>query len=243
MNNNKSSKKVEDINLPISDIFIIIPAYNEEKTIEKVIKKLQKQGFKNIVIIDDGSSDNTYNISKSLGIYSLKHKINLGQGASLRTGLEFAIENNAKYIVTFDADDQHDEKDIKKLLIPIITDNYDVSLGSRFLKKNSAKNITFSRKLILKGGILFTRIISNIKLTDVHNGIRAFNQTSAKLMKITEKRMEHASEILDLISKHKLKYIEIPVNIKYTDYSNEKGQSSMNAIKIAIKMVLKKILD
>lgn len=223
-----------------SDVLVIIPAYNQEKTIVDVIKSLNNEGYSRIVVIDDGSKDNTIKKIEKKNIYLLKHKINLGQGAALQTGIDFAKKLKPKVIVTFDSDGQHRAKDIRKL-VKVIEEGYDVALGSRFLRKSSTINMPFSRKVILKGGLLFTKIISNVNVTDTHNGLRALSYNSLKYFGITFNRMEHASEILDIISKEKLRYKEVPVVIRYSSDSLESGQSSLNALNIAFNMISRKL--
>ena len=121
-----------------SDVYITIPLYNEEKMILKVIKSLNENGYNNIVVVDDGSSDNGYELVKNnTNVIITKHIINRGQGAALQTAMEIAINRGAKYIVHFDSDGQHDSKDIDHMLNTLIEGNYDIVLGSRFLKKNN----------------------------------------------------------------------------------------------------------
>lgn len=223
-----------------NDVYIVVPAYNQEKTIVSVINSLREEGYNNIIVIDDGSSDNTYNLALKEKVFTLIHKLNLGQGAALQTGFEFALKQKAKVIVTFDSDGQHKAKDIDKIVTPIF-EGYDVSLGTRFDPNSEAINMPFSRKVILKGGLLFTKIVSRIDVTDTHNGFRAFSNNALKKIKITFNRMEHASEILDLITKYKLKYKEVPVVIEYSQESLKAGQSSLNAINIASKIIYRKL--
>ena len=217
-------------------LWIVIPAYNEGKKIKVVLKQLLKAGYKNIVVVDDGSTDDTYLQAKDVTV--LRHVINRGQGAALQTGIEYAQENGAKYIVTFDSDGQHDHNDIPLLLEHLKKGNYDIALGNRFEKSK----VPFFRKVVIKGGVIVVRLMYGIKLGDVHNGFRIFSHKVLDKLKITQDRMEHASEILENIAKHKLKYVEVPVNIVYTDYSLSKGQSSLNAIKIFFKMLFKKLM-
>ncbi|MBV7327894.1 glycosyltransferase family 2 protein [Chloroflexi bacterium TSY] len=216
-------------------IFIVIAAYNESKSIHRVLNQLLKQ-YTNIVVVDDGSADDTATIVAKLPVYLLRHSINRGQGASLQTGICFALENEADIIVTFDADGQHDVQDISELIAPIMNDECDIALGSRFL--GEAHNIPLLRKLMLKAGIVFTRLVSNIQITDVHNGLRALSRQAASNIHITMDRMAHASEILDQIHLAQLRYKEVPVNIYYSEYSLEKGQSSWNALRIATQILI-----
>ncbi|MDK2849594.1 MAG: polyprenyl-phospho-N-acetylgalactosaminyl synthase [Candidatus Woesearchaeota archaeon] len=224
-------------------IFIVIPAYNEHKSLPKVLSELKSAGYKNIVLVDDGSSDDTSLIGIKNNVYTLRHPVNLGQGAALRTGILFALKQGADIIITFDADGQHQVSDIKNLVKPIIEGKAEVVLGSRFCKGSRVENIPLSRKILLKLAVLFTRVMSNIKVTDTHNGLRALSRRAAEKINITINGMAHASEILDEVSKHNLSFVEVPVTIKYTEYSLKKGQSKLNAFRIAFRFIIKKLLD
>ena len=222
-------------------IFIVIAAYNEEKTIAKVIDDLHNHGYQNIIVVDDGSQDKTAPVAELKGATVLKHIINRGQGAALRTGIEYALDQGADIIITFDADGQHQAKDIKNLIQPIVNKEADIVLGSRFLG-NTKSNVPFWRKLFLKAGALSFRLMFGIKVTDSHNGFRALSRKAAQAIEITSDRMEHASQIIEEIAKKRLRYKEIPVTIIYTDYSQEKGQSTLNAFKIFTKTILRRLI-
>lgn len=221
------------------NIFIVIPAYNEAKVIVNVISEIKKN-YSNIIVIDDCSNDSTYEAAKSTGIYVVKHIINRGQGAALQTGITYSLKQGADVIVTFDADGQHDPNDIKKMIEPIINEKCDITLGSRFL--DGRINIPYTRKIVLKLAVIFTKLVSRISVTDTHNGFRALSRVAAEKIEIKQDRMSHASEILDQIPKLKIKYMEIPIEIKYTEYSIQKGQSSMNAIRIAWDFIKNKVI-
>jgi len=222
-----------------SEVYITIPMYNDEKMILNVIKSLKEAGFNNIVVVDDGSKDDGYNVVKDYtDAIITKHILNRGQGAALQTGMEIALDKGAKYIVHFDSDGQHDVKDIDHMLNTLIEGKYDIVLGSRFLKKN---DIPLKKRIILKLGILFTYLLSQIWLTDVHNGLRVMTSETAKKLNLQHDRMEHASEILDKIKVLNLKYTEVPVTIHYTDYSQAKGQSISNSLNIAFKLISSKL--
>ena len=211
-------------------IIAVIPAYNEEQNIEQAIKDI-KPHVNEVVVIDDGSRDATAQAAKSAGAYVLTHRINRGQGAALRTGTCFAVDPlDADIVVHYDADGQHVAQEIDQMVNPIILGAADVVLGSRFLDKKS--NVPFFRKLVLKGGIIFTRLTSGLKITDTHNGFRAFSRAAAEKINITQDRMAHASEIFDEIVRHKLKFCEVPVTIRYTEASKAKGQKSLNSVRI-----------
>jgi glycosyltransferase involved in cell wall biosynthesis len=221
-------------------IFIVIAAYNESRAIREVVDKLL-YSYRNIVVVDDGSMDDTAGSVAGSGAHVLKHWINRGQGAALQTGLEFAVSQAADVVVTFDADGQHDVKDIAQLIQPILAGECDVTLGSRFLGR--AYDIPVMRKLLLKAGVLFTRIFSRVRVSDSHNGLRALSRDAAASIRLTMDRMAHASEILDQIRQGKWRYKEVPVSIYYSEYSMAKGQSSWNAVKIGLQLLVKRALS
>jgi len=218
-------------------VYIIVPAYNEEKCIDKTIKDLRDHGYKNIIVINDGSTDKTSKIAKDNKVILISHPINLGQGSSIQTGLEYALLSGADILVTFDSDGQHRASDIADLLEPIINDKAEVTLGSRFLNKNS--NTPWIKQILLKGGAFILFLMYGIMLTDTHNGLRAFTANAASRMKLESRGMEHASEIIERIKLEKLRYLEVPVTIKYTSYSIKKGQRISNSLNILFKMLAK----
>ncbi len=219
---------------------IVIPAFNEEKRINNVLKSLSKHPY-SIIVVNDGSSDNTENVVKQFRkVQLITHKKNSGQGAALKTGIRTALKNKADIIITFDADGQHRPAEIEKF-IEKIEEGYDVVLGSRFLKKTK---LPIGRKIILKGSILVERILIGIKLTDAHNGFRAFSAKAARKIKINERGMAHASEIVYRIKKNNLNYVEVPVNIKYSAETLEKGGNSIKrAFNILSKILKWRILS
>lgn len=221
-------------------MWILIPAYNEEKMIASVIRNLRLGGYSNILVVDDGSRDNTAKIAKEAGAEVLKHLINRGQGGALQTGLKYlAEEYNPDIIITFDADGQHQVEDLSALIKPIQEGKADIVLGSRFLK---SCDIPVVRRIILKLGIFFTNVVSHVHLTDTHNGLRAIGKKAYDSITITHRGMEHASDIIDEIQKKSLRYCECPVTIVYTEYSKMKGQSSLGFIKMGIKIILRKFM-
>lgn len=227
---------------------LVIPVFNEEKIISDTIKQIfAKNPEFAIIAIDDGSSDNTLEVLQNLekffpNLRVLSHSQNLGQWAALETWFSYIRKWKIKtdFIVTFDADGQMDVDDILNLQ-KILQKNpeIEVVLGSRFLGI-SPQNMPFFRKIILKIWIIFTRFLSWIRLTDVHNWFRIFRASIISKIKISIDGMGHASEILDIIAEEKIIFREAPVKIKYTDYSLHKGQKSSNSIKIALKMMLRK---
>ena len=219
-----------------SSVWVIIPAFNEEKVIGRVVNDVRSTA-QNVVVINDASSDRTAEEAEENGAIVLNHRINRGQGAALQTGIEYALEQGAEILVHFDADGQHQGADIPRFIGPIVRNEADVVLGSRFLSRRNT--IPFVRACILKLGILFTWLYSGIKLTDTHNGFRAFSSMAAAQIHITENRMAHASEILHEIAHQSLRYKEVPVSVLYTEYSLAKGQSSLNSVRIASRLIWK----
>lgn len=208
--------------------------------IRKVVEEVFGQ-YPLVICINDGSTDNSSEeISKTPAIL-LEHAINLGQGAALQTGIDYALElQDVLYFVTFDADGQHSIKDIKTLITTLKESQVDVVLGSRFL--GNTINMPPMKKVLLKAAILFTNFFSGVKLTDTHNGLRAFTRKFAKQLNITMPRMSHASEIIDKIGRGKWRYKEVPVTISYSEYSRAKGQSILNSVNITFDMLLSRIL-
>ena len=226
--------------------FIVIAAYNEEKSIGNVLEGLDREGYQNVVVVDDGSSDATRQAVQetvhrlNMPARLVSHVVNRGQGAALKTGIDYALNQGADIIVTFDADGQHNPKEIAHLVAPIQKKEVEITLGSRFLQKRSS--IPVVKRAVLKGGILFTWIFSGKKLTDTHNGFRALSRKAAEQIQIRQDRMEHASEIIDEICRKKIPFKEVPVTITYSAYARHKGQSTLNSVKIATKLILRRMI-
>jgi glycosyltransferase involved in cell wall biosynthesis len=217
----------------IPKVWVVIAAYNEEQTIAKTVTNVLIH-IGNVVVVDDCSVDTTAQKAFDAGAHVLRHPINLGQGATLQTGIEYALKNGSEYIVTFDADGQHSATEIVPMLVALHQSKSDIALGSRFLGKTL--NLSWQRRWILKFAIIFTRVTSGLKLTDVHNGFRIMTRRFFDQFEFRQNRMAHASEILNHIASHKIKYIEFPVTITYTEYSIQKGQRSSNALRVLMEL-------
>ena len=186
-----------------------------------------------MVVVDDGSSDRTAQVARGHPVTVLSHIINLGQGAAIQTGIQYALHfPSTSYIVTFDADGQHDPADIQHLLDACEKQNRQVALGSRFVEGGLATNLSIPKHLVLKMAIWYTRLTCGLPLTDTHNGLRAIRADAAALLKIRHNGMAHASEIISQVASLKLSYCEVPVKITYTPYSLRKGQSISNGLNI-----------
>lgn len=223
-----------------SNTFIVIPAFNEEKAIAGVLSDLSNANYENIIVVDDCSKDNTSKVVSSFPVHLLRHAINRGQGASLKTGIDFALKKGADIIVTFDSDGQHCVSDLPAMIEPVKKREVDITIGSRFLQKT---NVPFLRKILLKGSVLVLFLFYWIKMTDAHNGLRALSRDAAEKISITCDRMAHASEIVEEVHKKKIKFKEIPVTIRYNKSSLEKGHGSyFGAIKVLAGMILKRFV-
>lgn len=229
-----------DLLIDPKTIFILIPSFNEGRVICSTIAPLCKIGY-TIVVIDDCSTDDTEKVLKGLPVVYLKHQVNLGQGAAIQTGIDYALISKAVYVVTFDADGQHNFEEIPFLLQPILQGKVDITMGSRFKRKQDIAEIPNFRKIILRIAILVNGILTGMWLTDAHNGFRVMNRYALSKIKLKENKMAHATEILSQVKYNNLRFSEVPVKIIYTDYSKIKGQSSMNSINILIDLLLKKI--
>jgi glycosyltransferase involved in cell wall biosynthesis len=194
----------------------------------------------NVVVVDDGSDDDTAAVAREQPVWVLRHIVNCGQGAALQTGLTFALTRGAEIVVTFDADGQHASAEIERLVEPIRKGHFDVTLGSRFL--GQTVGLPWGRWLVLKLGILFTWIFSQVWITDTHNGLRAFSRKAAQQIRILHNRMAHASEILDQIREKGLRYGEVPVTILYSRETLAKGQCSWHALRIVGQLLLGRIV-
>lgn len=228
----------------IENTYWIIPSFNEGESLLGVCADLQERGITpdRIVLVDDGSTSGVLSKESTTpsDVIVIRHFINLGQGAALQTGIDYALSVGADFLVTFDADGQHDVSDALAMLERLEVDgSLECVIGSRFL--GQAVDMPTSRKLTLKLGILFTYFVTGHLFSDVHNGLRVFRSNFFKHFSFSENRMEHASEILEYLARNKHLFDEHAVTIRYTNYSLEKGQSSGNAIRIAAKTILNKL--
>jgi len=230
----------KEVRAPAGDrVWVVVPAYNEETALRDTLSGVCRH-WENVVVVDDGSADGTSDVAARFPVWIVRHALNCGQGAALQTGIDFALRRGADVIVTFDADGQHLPEDIARIAAPVLQGEREVALGSRFL--GSSLDMPPARWLVLKLGVLFTRVFSRIQVTDTHNGLRAFSRRAARQIEIRENRMAHASDILHQIRELHLPYQEVPVTVRYTATSIEKGQRNFNALKIVGQMVLGRLI-
>ena len=202
--------------------------------IGRVVSELRRAGYRTVVV-DDGSADATGPISAAAGAHVVTHPLNLGQGAALKTGMDYALSRGAEVLVTFDADGQHRVGDIHRLVEALTREHADFALGSRFL--GEAQDLPPARRLILRAATVFTRLTTGLRLTDSHNGLRALTRQGAAAIRLRQNRMAHASEILAEIAHSRLPYVEVPVSIEYTAYSLAKGQRLSDSVLILLDLL------
>ena len=221
------------------DTWIVIAAYHEQAVIGDVVRGVLEQ-FAHVVVVDDGSSDDTALQAQLGGAIVLRHPINRGQGAALQTGIRWALEQGAQWLVTFDADGQHRVEDAVALLQPLQGGAFHTAFGDRL--SEHADTVPPGRRLLLRAGVIFSRATSGVRLHDAHNGLRAFSRRMAERLDITLDGMAHASEIAEQVHRSGLAYTEVPVTIRYTEHSRAKGQRWDAAFGIALDYLLGRLL-
>jgi len=215
---------------------ILVPAHNEAKTIENVVKQLLFVGDK-VVVIDDGSTDDTALLAGNAGATVLRHTLNRGQGAALETGHTYARQSNADFVVHFDADGQFDFRDIPRALASMKEKNVDIILGSRFLGKEQ-KIPWLKRAVILPFARNIDRLFGSVSLSDAHNGFRVMNQRALNFIQLTQDRMAHATEIPQLIRRYNLRYAELPISVSYHEF----GQGPIGGFRIVRDLLVGKFM-
>jgi glycosyltransferase involved in cell wall biosynthesis len=219
------------------DTWLIVPVYNEGPVVESLVRDAL-QTFPNIVCVDDGSRDESAECVLRAGAHLVRHPVNLGQGAALQTGIEYArSQPGARYFVTFDADGQHQIVDVQRMLVKLRDGGADIVVGTRF--HGSTRHIPLTKRILLRAVVMLSPRLRMLNLTDAHNGLRVFNRTVADQMNITHNGMGHASEIINMVRRHSWHIAEEPVTILYTDYSKAKGQSVVNGVNILFESVLR----
>ncbi len=225
----------------VDDIWVVIPCYNEAQVISQTINEVLAH-FKNVVVVNDASTDATEEILCTLPIVLVSHPVNLGQGAALQTGFEYALLRKARAVVTFDADGQHDPREALGMARLLISGPYDAVIGSRFLDAESIKAVPKSRRMLLRVATFFSNFGRKVKLTDAHNGLRALGETVLQNLQVSLNGMAHASEIQSILTDGRFNVVEFPTTIRYTDYSKAKGQKAVNSINILFDLFVKRVI-
>lgn len=215
--------------------FVVLPAYNESSVVSQVIDEIKKHGYSNIIVVDDGSTDDTFKRAKEKGAIAVRHILNRGKGAAIKTGITAAKILNAERVVTFDADGQHEPGDIDKALA--LLDEYDVVLGRRNFGE---RHIPHHKKVGNFLGNVLTWMVFGLWVADSQSGMRAYSKKAMDLIDTTADRYEYDSEIMREIVRNDLSYVEMPIRVRYTEYSQKKPnrQSFSSAVETVIRLLL-----
>jgi glycosyltransferase involved in cell wall biosynthesis len=219
--------------------FVVIPAYNEGTVVSEVVAGVCSEGL-HVVVVDDGSADDTAAAARRGGARVVRHAINLGQGAALQTGITHALRCGASHVVTFDADGQMDPKEILPMIAALDQADAQVALGSRFF--GDTIGMPTSRRLLLQAARLVNLAFTGLYLSDAHNGMRAFTREAALRLRLRQPGMAHATEVVAQIAQARLRFVEVPVTIRYTEYSMAKGQRLGNSVHILLDLLLRGLL-
>lgn len=217
--------------------WFVIPLFNEGPVIGDVVAQLRER-YPLVVCVDDGSSDDSAARAAAAGAAVVRHPYNMGQGAALKTGIDYALRDpQMRQVVTFDADGQHQVDDAAAMIALREAEDVDVVLGSRFLDGRTKPGLL--KRVVLRGAVWYSNLTSGVHLTDAHNGLRVIGRSACERITIEQNRMAHASEIVEEIGRLELSVREHPVHILYTDYSRAKGQSVLNSVNIVIDMLFR----
>ena len=218
---------------------IVIPAFNEGGRIKVVLTKLLQSGFKDVILVDDGSDDETLEIVRELPIIVAQHQINLGQGAALRTGTQIAMRLGFDVVVHFDADGQHRIEDIDTMLTVLQNEDVNVVIGSRFLQQKS--NLPLKKQIILWLAKVFSRKLLQLEFTDPQSGLRAFKTKIVPKINWQHDDFAHCSEILSLIARNKVKVKEVPIKVEYSATTGNKSVKPQ--MRMGWRLLIAKLLN
>ncbi len=212
-------------------VWVVIPAFNEAAVIGEVVADVRSV-FDHVVCVDDGSTDGTGEIARRAGTHLVRHPVNLGQGAAIQTGVEYARRQpDAQIFATFDADGQHRVKDLAAMVDRLLVGDVDVVVGTRFGTQHVARPPLIKR-IVLQTAARLSRRGRRLGLTDTNNGLRVFNKKVADRLDITMSGMSHANEFIMLIDENHWRVAEEPIEVLYTEYSRSKGQPLLNGVNI-----------
>lgn len=220
-----------------SDIYIVLSSYNEEETLEEVVNGLVERGFK-VLIIDDGSKDNTPQISKRLVkehapmVYYYRHMINVGLGGAIKTGIKAALKRGADIIITFDADGQHNPDDLYNMYPPLQDGEADIVIASR-----DFSDMPTGRRFGNEVMNWITYIFQGKMVTDSQSGLRGFTRQTAEKLTLNSAQYGISSEIIGEIKRKNLRLLEVPMTTIYDERTIQKGTNTIVGIKIVLEFI------
>lgn len=217
-------------------VAIVIPVYNEAEVIGEVLAENQVTGAFTTIVVDDGSSDDSFLQAAVHGALALRHRINRGKGAAVKTGIMAANLLESDIVVTMDGDGQHDPKDIEALIVPILKNEADVVLGSRTLNRSEMPAIKRIANFV---GNFVTWLFYGIWVSDSQSGFRAYSKYAALIIDTKADKYEYDSKVIREIKTNRLRFIEVPVQTRYTDYSQAKKQKQgfINGVITLVRMI------
>lgn len=235
-------KKIENNNVLISshmasqNILVIVPVYNEGTRILRVVEGIRQAGFDRILVIDDGSTDNTQETLAQSEVKYIRHTINRGQGAAIQTGFEVALEEGVDFVIAIDGDEQFNPANIARVAIPLLKDETDLVIGSRFKQKNT---IPVLRRLYNWIASILTYFLSGIYIGDSQSGFRGLNRKALEHIYLRSSGYEFCTEMIREAADAHLRICEVPVDVYYTEESMKKGQSFATGVKTAGKLLIR----
>ena len=213
-----------------------MPSFNEATVLEEAINEIRAEGYKNILVVNDGSTDNTSTLLKRLNVQELKLVLNRGTGAATRAAIHYAKLNKIEYLVLLDADGQHLPSDIERLYLSHLKNSSDVVIGNRF--HNNSSKVPMTRKFYNKIANLVTRL-GNTKVNDSQSGFRLLNKKAINTLNLKIDDFGVCTEMIWRCQKEGLKLSETPISVRYTEYSMSKGQNLFSGFKTAISLLKK----
>lgn len=217
-------------------VYIVIPSYNEGDRVARVVKEVAAAGYTNIIIVDDGSDDESVSAEALSDVVILRHPINRGAGAATETGLQYCREvAGFDAVVTIDADTQHDPGDIDKLLTAHNQEKADITVGNRFMDGNN--EIPGAVRFFNRIANVTTTALAGIMVTDSQSGFKVLSKKAVELIHLEHDNYEYCSELFVKAHQHKLKIINVPVRVYYPEEIRGKGQNIFWGIRTFFNLV------
>jgi glycosyltransferase involved in cell wall biosynthesis len=220
------------------NVWIVVPAFNEGATVGDVVRSLTQDGYHNVMVVDDGSADQTSEEASKAQAVVIRHIVNRGAGAATVTGMTAALRLGADVVVTFDGDGQHRVEDIGPILEPIERGEAEVVLGYR----EKFNGMPFLRKAGNSIGNVVTWLLSGIWVKDSQSGFRAYTRRAMETMNLHANGYEFCTEVIREMHHRKLAYVQVPIVVRYTPHSLAKGQNFDVGVGTLVKLVVRSLM-